>query len=71
MAFASTSHSYQAGLKDRFFALLQEASARLGRHRLYKRTLNELGELNNRELADLGLCRANLRSVAYEAAYGA
>jgi len=71
MAFASASHSYHAGLNDRIHAFLKEASARLARRRLYKRTLNELSDLTNHELADLGLCRANLRSIAYEAAYKA
>lgn len=38
---------------------------------LYRRTLNELRALNERELADLGLSRFELRAVANEAIYGA
>ena len=40
-----------------------------GQYRVYRKTLNELEALNSRELADLGLSRSMLRSVAYTAAY--
>lgn len=40
-----------------------------GQYRVYKNTLSELQGLSNRELADLGLGRSMLRSVAYKAAY--
>ncbi|MFV2034928.1 MAG: DUF1127 domain-containing protein [Halocynthiibacter sp.] len=69
MAFASTSHSTDAGLTTRFIALLSSAFAALARHRLYNRTFNELSALSNRELDDLGLSRAHLRSVAYGVAH--
>ncbi|MEM7723266.1 MAG: DUF1127 domain-containing protein [Pseudomonadota bacterium] len=39
--------------------------------RVYRRTLAELQDLSDRELDDLGLNRATLRSAAYVAAYGA
>lgn len=44
---------------------------RVARYRVYRETMVELSGLSDRELADLGLSRANLRSVSYEAAYGA
>lgn len=37
----------------------------------YRRTYDELSRLSDRELADLGMNRGNLRSVAYQAVYGA
>lgn len=40
-------------------------------HRLYRATLDELNELNDRELADLGLTRFMIREVAHESVYGA
>ncbi|RDW12956.1 DUF1127 domain-containing protein [Paracoccus thiocyanatus] len=43
----------------------------LARRAVYRQTMRELGELSNRELADLGLNRGAIRSVAYEAAWGA
>lgn len=35
----------------------------------YRRTLRELDQLSDRELDDLGLCRADLRRAAYDAVY--
>ena len=51
-----------------FFARLQKSFAD---YRLYRKTLGELEGLNNRELADLGLSRFDLRKVAYDSIYGA
>jgi uncharacterized protein YjiS (DUF1127 family) len=49
--------------------------ARLGKaladYRLYRQTLDELAALSDRELADLGLSRLQVREVAYESVYGA
>ena len=39
-------------------------------YRLYRKTLDELEALNDRELADLGLSRLSIRDVAYESVYG-
>lgn len=39
-------------------------------YRLYRATLDELGSLNDRELADLGITRFTIRDVAYESVYG-
>ncbi|MDA7425507.1 DUF1127 domain-containing protein [Thalassococcus lentus] len=43
--------------------------ARLARRRVYKQTFGELSALSNRELADLGLNRTEIRRIAYQAAY--
>ena len=50
------------------FARLSEAHAR---RKIYRRTVNELAVLTDRELADLGIGRSEIRSIAYQAAYGA
>ena len=42
---------------------------RHARRRVYKTTMNELGALSNRELADLGISRSEGRRIAWEAAY--
>lgn len=47
---------------------LDNAAERLATHRVYKTTLNELQVLSNRELADLGLHRSELKRIAWEAA---
>lgn len=39
-------------------------------HRRYLATLHELGALTDRELADIGLSRLNVRDVARRTAYG-
>ncbi|QRZ13475.1 DUF1127 domain-containing protein [Paracoccus methylovorus] len=42
----------------------------MARRAVYRQTLRELADLSTRELDDLGLNRSNIRSVAYEAAWG-
>lgn len=67
MAYAeSTRHAGVEGLNSRFADLSARWKARLERNRRYRRTFNELNALSNRELADLGMSRAMLRSVAWE-----
>ncbi|MCM2560669.1 DUF1127 domain-containing protein [Lutimaribacter sp. EGI FJ00015] len=67
MAFASNIHdSVRAPRRAGLFANLIE---RVSRYRQYRQTVNELGALNARELADLGICRAQIRALAFEAAY--
>ena len=50
---------------------LREIGHRLVQYRVYRTTLEELQSLGDHELADLGLHRSMLRSVAHKAAYGA
>lgn len=68
---ASYSHSSSAA-QGAFFqmpAFVDAVLEHISRRRLYRRTLNELGSLSNRQLADLGLNRSMLRRVAWQAAY--
>ncbi len=44
-------------------------AARMRRYNSYRRTLTALEDLTDRELADLGLSRHQIRSVAYREAY--
>ncbi|MFC3615216.1 DUF1127 domain-containing protein [Lutimaribacter marinistellae] len=44
---------------------------RIARYRLYRQTVNELGALSGRELADLGLHRSMIKRIAIQAAYEA
>lgn len=44
-------------------------SERVAKYRLYRATLNELDSLSDRELADLGIHRADIGGIASEAAY--
>ena len=49
---------------------IESLRARYAKWRLYRRTLNELAILTDRELADLGLPRTGLRGIAWQAVYG-
>lgn len=53
-----------------FGGLFKSLAERFARYRVYRETTLELSGLTNRELADLGLSRATIKAVAYEAAYG-
>ena len=50
-------------------AFVEALMNRFSRYMMYRRTLNELAALSDRELADLGLNRSGLRRMAYQAAY--
>lgn len=67
MAHASHSNALSSGLIARSAALMSAASDYMDRRRAYRSTVRELSTLNH-ELADLGLSRSMIRSVALEAA---
>ncbi len=54
----------------RVSGLVGELTQRFARYKTYRRTLEELEALSDRELTDLGLSRSMTRSIAYKAAYG-
>jgi len=70
MAYANASRAHGATLRDRFAVLRSDITERLARNRLYRTTLDELGRLDDRDLADLGIHRSQLKAIAYESAYG-
>ncbi|MGR3496652.1 DUF1127 domain-containing protein [Citreimonas sp.] len=43
----------------------------MARRAVYRRTLNELYSLSDRDLADLGIHRSQVRSIAWQAAQDA
>lgn len=55
--------AFLRNMMDRFVA-------RRARNKIFRETLAELRSLSDRDLSDLGLARANIRSVAWEAANG-
>lgn len=69
MAYVNSTR-VESGLVDRLAALVAAYREARAKRLVYRQTLNELSALSGRELADLGLDRSNIRSVAYEAAYG-
>lgn len=57
-------------LRDRVSARVTGLRTGYAAWRVYRRTIEELSALDNRDLADLGLSRSMIRGVAYDAAYG-
>lgn len=54
----------------RFGNLMADLRDYFARRALFRQTVRELNDLNGRELADLGIRRSMIRSVAHEAAWG-
>lgn len=70
MAYTQTHDKAAIGTTGRFATTMNSLRVRMGRYRVYRRTLNELERLSDRDLADLGLTRSMIGSVAADAAYG-
>lgn len=70
MAVLSNTYSFTEAMTARFETILNDLRERRERQKVYRTTLRELNVLSSRELADIGLSRAALKSVAWEAAYG-
>lgn len=71
MAYASGIRTNHSGLIERAAGLAAGLRDNWRRYRVYRATLRELNALGDRELADIGIHRANIGSIATEAAYGA
>ncbi len=69
MAHLSTTGAHSVSLGERLSTTFADFRERWVQYRLYRKTLNELSDLSARELNDLGISRANLRSVAYQSVY--
>ncbi|WP_321170045.1 DUF1127 domain-containing protein [Pseudodonghicola flavimaris] len=67
MAALTHSENRDASLLGRMNAWAADVRLRVERFRVFRQTLSEMGALNNKELADLGLHRSELRRVAYQA----
>ena len=63
---ASINTPVRASAQD---GVLANLMARYARYRTYRTTLEELSALSNRELADLGMNRSQLRAIAWSVAY--
>lgn len=61
----------QSALGNGFAGLIAAFNARRARRKVFNQTFRELSSLSNRDLADLGLSRGEIRRVAYQAAYEA
>lgn len=52
---------------DGFIARLRKS---LADHRLFRETIEELSQLSDRDLSDLGIHRTQIREIAHESVYG-
>lgn len=69
MAFATEILSNaQSGLTDRLHTLFAAIQTRRAKRRVFQQTYAELAGLSNRDLADLGLARSEIRRIAWQAA---
>lgn len=70
MAYATDIRTADHGLSDRVSAFFKAVSEARAKRKVYRVTLNELRALDGRDLADLGISRAEIPFLAREAAYG-
>ena len=70
MAFITETRTNGITLTQRLTNLRANLAAAHAQRKIYKTTVSELENLSGRELADLGLSRSSIKSVALEAAYG-
>jgi len=68
MTALTHTHANGASLMGRVHGATDALKGRFAKYRVYRRTYAELSALTNRELADLGLHRSEVRRVALEAA---
>ena len=71
MAYANDTLALGGSLIERIRTFRASLADRAARYKLYRRTLDELAQLSDRDLSDLGLARSDVARVAEEAAYGA
>lgn len=71
MAFITDTRSNGLAFFDGVNAAVKSTQERFATYKVYRKTLNELDSLSNRELADLGIHRSAIKGIALEAAYGA
>ncbi len=66
MAYATHTYAPNSGLFGRLVELRKDIAQRFAFRRVFNKTVNELNGLDDRQLADLGLSRSQIHSVALE-----
>lgn len=71
MAYVNNSTRVEGlGGFEGFSGLVKSVKLAIERRAVFHRTLRELNSLTDRDLADLGISRSQIRALAQEAAYG-
>jgi uncharacterized protein YjiS (DUF1127 family) len=70
MAYVNSTRSIDAAIADGVSNAVKNVRERFEQYQVYRTTLRELSALSGRELADLGMHRSQIRSIALDAAYG-
>ena len=71
MTYATANTASGLNIMGRFTALRTQMADAAAKRKVYRTTVKELSALSNRDLADLGIGRSQIRGLANEAAYGA
>jgi uncharacterized protein YjiS (DUF1127 family) len=66
----SITNTYDASIAGGLGGLIERLRRGYANYRLYRKTLDELEVLNDRELNDLGISRLVIREIARESVYG-
>ncbi|MEM6307059.1 MAG: DUF1127 domain-containing protein [Pseudomonadota bacterium] len=64
-------HITPSSVRANLYGLITTVRAAVTKRREFNTTFRELNGLTDRELADLGIARSNIKQVAYDTAYGA
>lgn len=66
----NTRGTVRSDILGRLSAFVTNTKTRVEQYRIFRKTVDELSTLTDRELADLGINRSMIRSIATDAAYG-
>ena len=69
MAYIQSEAKLKTSFFENFSTGVLNLRNRYKKYRLYSKTVSELRELSGRDLADLGLSRSMIESVAFSAVY--
>ncbi len=70
MAYANATRTGEWGILASVNGLVARIGDARRRYSVYRQTITELKTLNDRDLADLGIARSSIPTIATEAAYG-
>lgn len=68
MAYVTAYRPEKSGVAARIGDLIETIRKRRHQHRIERTTFNELSQLTDRDLADLGIHRSQIREIARDAA---